>query len=159
LIVGPAALRGDSGFFQGAPFLVAAACGWAAFTIAFRKTTLNGLEATAYTGLYSTPFLLAAAAVFGTTLDELSWPALSWIVLSQGLLAGVGAVWGYGYALRHLGIPRTSSLTSLVPMGAALGGWAALGESPGAAGWASVVFACLGVGMVNGAFAGLIGRR
>ncbi|MGM0584511.1 MAG: EamA family transporter, partial [Pseudomonadota bacterium] len=32
LIVGPAALRGDSGFFQGAPFLVAAACGWAAFT-------------------------------------------------------------------------------------------------------------------------------
>ena len=159
LIVGPAALRGDAGFFQGAPFLAAAACGWAAFTIAFRRTTLNGLEATAYTGLYSTPFLLAAALVFGSRLDEPSWGQLAWLAASQGLLAGVAAVWGYGYALRHLGIPRTSSLTSLVPMGAALGGWAFLGEAPGAAGWASVIFACLGVGLVNGAFAGLIGRR
>jgi drug/metabolite transporter (DMT)-like permease len=159
LIVGPAALRGDEGFFRGAPFLMAAACGWAAFTIAFRRTTLNGLEATAYTGLYSTPFLLLAALVFGSHLDEVPAAELAWLALSQGVLAGVGAVWGYGYALRHLGIPRTSSLTSLVPMGAALGGWAFLGEAPGATGWASVTFACLGVGLVNGAFAALIGRR
>lgn len=159
LIVGPAALRGDDGFFAGAPFLMAAACGWAAFTIAFRRTTLTGLEATAYTGLYSTPFLLLGALVFGSGLPGTSAATLGYLALTQGLLAGIAAVWGYGYALRHLGIPRTSSLTSLVPMGAALGGWALLGEQPGVAGWISVIFACIGVGLVNGAFAGLIGRR
>ena len=152
LIVGPAALRGDAGFFRGAPYLFAAACGWSAFTIAYRASRLNGLEATAYVCLWSAPFLAAAVWWFGTGLPALSAPALGWVVLSQGLLAGIGAVATFGYAVRRLGIPRTSSFTSLVPMGAALGGWAALGEAPTPLDWASVTAACLGVALVNGAF-------
>jgi len=155
LIVGPAALRGDEGFFRGAPYLLAAAIGWSAFTIAYRRSRLTGMEATAYVCLYSSPFLGAAAWWFGTEIPSMEPLMLGWLVLVQGLLSGIGAVASFGYAVRHLGIPRTSSFTSLVPMGAALGGWAWLGEAPGPLDWASVVCACIGVALVNGALSGL----
>ncbi|MEM1313377.1 MAG: EamA family transporter, partial [Pseudomonadota bacterium] len=64
----------------------------------------------------------------------------------------------FGYAVRHLGVAKTSSFTSLVPMGAALGAWAALGEAPAPLDWASVGCACLGVALVNGAASGLLRR-
>lgn len=159
LIVGPAALRGDAGFFAGAPYLFLAACGWSAFTIAYRRSTLNGLEATAYVCLWSAPFLLIALAVFGTELPQASPAMIGWLLLSQGVLSGIGAVAGFTYAVRHLGVARTSSFTSLVPMGAALGGWAFLGEVPGPLDWASVAFACVGVALVNGAWGALGARR
>ncbi len=158
LIVGPAAARGDAGFFAGAPWLVAAALGWAAFTIAYRSTGLTALEATAYTALYSVPFLAAMTLISGTDLLSVDPAALGRLALVQGVLAGVGAAWAYGYAIRALGVARTSSLTSLVPMGAALGGWALLAETPGPLGWLSVTAACLGVATVNGAFHRLFGR-
>ncbi|MEO0681630.1 MAG: DMT family transporter [Pseudomonadota bacterium] len=158
LIVGPAALRGDAGFFRGAPYLLAAAVGWSAFTIAYRRSRLSGIEATAYVCLYSAPFLAAAAWWFGTGIPQMELIGLGWLVLVQGLLSGIGAVASFGYAVRHLGVPRTSSFTSLVPMGAALGAWAWLGEVPGPLDWASVVCACLGVAMVNGALGGLLRR-
>ncbi|HKK36223.1 MAG TPA: DMT family transporter [Paracoccaceae bacterium] len=159
LIVAPAALRGDAGFFRGAPYLLAAACGWSAFTIAYRGSRLNGLEATAYVCLWSSPFLAAALWWFGTELPTLGWATLGWVVLSQGVLSGIGAVATFGYAVHRLGVARTSSFTSLVPMGAALGGWAFLGEAPEPLDWASVVFACLGVALVNGAFGAATRRR
>ncbi|MEM1313423.1 MAG: DMT family transporter, partial [Pseudomonadota bacterium] len=138
LIVGPAAMRGDEGFFRGAPYLLAAAMGWSAFTIAYRRSRLTGMEATAYVCLYSAPFLAAAALWFGTDLPEQSENVIVWLIISQGLLSGIGAVASFGYAVRHLGVAKTSSFTSLVPMGAALGAWAALGEAPAPLDWASV---------------------
>lgn len=159
LVVGPAALRGDAGFFTGAPYLVAAACGWAGFTIAYRATTLTGLEATAYMALYSSPFLIVLAAVEGLHLPDLGPGEFAWYFVAHGLLAGVGSVAAYGYAMRVLGVARTSAFASLVPMGAALGGFAVLGEAPALTGWLSVGFACLGVAAVNGVFGGLSRRR
>ena len=67
----------------------------------------------------------------------------------------IGAVASFGYAVQRLGAIRTSSFTSLVPMGAALGGWAWLGEDVGTLGWISVACACLGVALANNAFAAL----
>ncbi len=155
LIVGPAFLRGDSQFFAGAPFLTLAACGWSAFTIAYRKTRMTGLQATAYVSLWSMPFIIAAVLVLGSGLDALGPGRLAWLTLTQGVLSGVGAVASFGYAVRHLGVARTSSFTSLVPMGAALGGWFWLGESAAPLDWASVILACAGVALVNGALGGL----
>jgi drug/metabolite transporter (DMT)-like permease len=159
LIVGPAALRGDAGFFRGAPYLVAAACGWSAFTIAYRGSSLNGLEATAYVCLWSSPFLVIAALVFGTRLHEVEAAPLAWIVISQGVLSGIGAVASFGYAVQRLGAIRTSSFTSLVPMGAALGGWVWLGEDVGTLGWVSVACACAGVALANNVLAALRPKR
>ncbi len=153
LIVVPAILRGDSEFLRGAPYLTAAACGWSAFTIAYRRTSFTGLEATAYVCLWSTPFLIVAALIFGTHFGTLGIGALVWVALVQGVLSGIGAVTSFAYAVRHVGVARTSSFTSLVPVGAALGGWIFLGERPAPLDWVSVVCACLGVAIVNGAFA------
>lgn len=158
LVVGPASLRGDAGFFAGAPYLAAAACGWAAFTVAYRSTTLTGIEAAAYMALYSSPFLAVLAAVEGLHLDQLSLGEFAWYFTAHTLLAGVGSVAAYGYAMRVLGVARTSAFASLVPMGAALGGLAALGEAPAASGWISVACACLGVAAVNGVFGGVPAR-
>lgn len=158
LTIGPALAAGDLGFLSGVPYLLAAAIGWSAFTIAFRHSTLSGIEAAAYISLWSTPFLLLSVLVAGTAIPQMSWGTIGWMVLSQGVLSGVGAATCFAYAVRHLGAARTSSFTSLVPMGAAVGGWLALGESVGALGWAAVIFACLGVATVNGAFNGLLRR-
>lgn len=159
LIVGPAFARADAGFLGGAPYLVCAACGWTAFTLAYRSTTLSGLEATAYVSLYSTPLLIAVSLVSGSALPEASFGEWVFYVLYQGVLAGVISVAAFGFAVRSLGIAKTSSWTSLVPMGAAIGGWLALDEHPGPLGWAAVCAACLGVAAVNGAFEPLLRRR
>ena len=158
LIVGPAIWRDDTGFLSGAPWLFLAACGWSAFTVAYRRSRLNGIEATAYVCVWSVPFLIAATLWLGTGLPGESWASLGWLALSQGVLSGVGAVAGYVYAVRHLGVARTSSFTSLVPMGAALGAWAFLGEVPGPLDWASVTLACVGVALANGAWGALRAR-
>ncbi|MFT4793969.1 MAG: drug/metabolite transporter (DMT)-like permease [Paracoccaceae bacterium] len=158
LTIGPALAAGDRGFLSGVPYLLCAALGWSAFTIAFRRSTLSGVEAVAYISLWTMPFLLIAVLVVGTDIPQMSPGRIGWMVLSQGVLSGVVAATCFAYAVRHLGAARTSSFTSLVPMGAAVGGWLALGESVGPLGWAAVVFACLGVAMVNGAFAGLLRR-
>lgn len=152
LIVAPAALRGDAEFLRGAPYLTLAAFGWSAFTIAYRRTRLTGLEATAYVCLWSTPFLVVASLIVGTHFGALGLGALAWVVMVQGVLSGIGAVACFGYAVRHVGVARTSSFTSLVPVGAAVGGWIFLAERPTLLDWTSVGCACLGVAIVNGAF-------
>lgn len=151
LIVGPALVQGEAGVLAGAPYLLLAAIGWASFTIAFRRSTLTGLEATAYVCLWSTPALIVAGLLSDSKLGALDWDMIAWLVVSQGLLSGICAVACFAYAVRHLGAARTSSFTSLVPMGAAIGGWLVLGETVGPLGWAAVVCACLGVAVVNGA--------
>jgi drug/metabolite transporter (DMT)-like permease len=158
LIVGPAAAEADLSLLSGVPYLMCAALGWAAFTLAFRRSTLTGIEATAYVALWSTPFLLIAVAIKGTHLPSLSWGVLGWLALSQAFLSGLGAAVCFAYAVRHLGAARTSSFTSLVPMGAAIGGWLALGEAMTPLSWSAVVLACFGVAVVNGALGGLLRR-
>ncbi|MEM7545237.1 MAG: DMT family transporter [Pseudomonadota bacterium] len=149
LILGPAALAGDSDFLWGAPWLLAACAGWSAFTIAYRRTGLTGIEAAAYVCLYSTPFLLLAALTFGTTLDEFTVSEVVWQVIIQGVLSGTVAFGAYGFAIKGLGLARASAFTSLVPVMAAIGGFLILGEVVGIAGWAASACACIGVLLVN----------
>tara|TARA_R110000751_G_scaffold13501_12_gene45309 strand:- start:113 stop:970 length:858 start_codon:yes stop_codon:yes gene_type:complete len=158
LIVGPAFARADAGFLTGMPYLICAACGWTAFTLAYRSTTLTGLEATAYVSLYSTPLLIVVSLVWGSALPEATVEEWAFYLVFQGVLAGVISVAAFGYAVRALGVAKTSAWTSLVPMGAAIGGWALLDEHPGPLGWIAVCAACLGVAAVNGAFEALRAR-
>ncbi|MEO0362008.1 MAG: DMT family transporter, partial [Pseudomonadota bacterium] len=140
---------GDAGLLSGAPFLLAACSGWSAFTIVYRRTGLSGLEAAAYVCLYSTPFLLAAAVVFGSELPCFSLEEAAWHVTVQGVLSGMLSVAAYGFAVKTLGLARASAFTSLVPVIAAVGGWLFLAEAVGLAGWAASISACVGVLLVN----------
>ncbi len=149
LVVGPSLMIGDIDIMAGAPWLVTAACGWAAFTIAYRYTNLTGVEAAAYVCLYSLPLLALGAYVDGAQILTLSMGEMLWQGFIQGVLSGIGSVVGYAYAVRSLGLPRASAFTSLVPPLAAVGGWLILGETVSPTGWASVFCACLGVYLVN----------
>lgn len=149
LILAPAALNGDAGLLHGAPWLLTACCGWSAYTIVFRRTGLTGLEGAAYVCLYSTPFLIGAAFVFGTNFPSFTLGEAAWHVVVQGVLSGMLSVAAYGYAVKTLGLARASAFTSLVPVLAALGGWLFLAEAPGVTGWAASGAACVGVLLVN----------
>ncbi|MEX2520786.1 MAG: DMT family transporter [Paracoccaceae bacterium] len=149
LVLGPAVAGGDPGLLAGAPWLVCACFGWSAFTIAFRRTNLSGIEAAAYVCLYSTPFLLVAAMIAGTGLFEYPARELAFQVTVQGVLSGAISVGFYGYAVRTLGLASTASFTCLVPVLAAIGGLVMLGETVGPAGWAASASACVGVLLVN----------
>lgn len=150
LVVGPAALGVDgAGFLSGVPWLLTACLGWSAFTIAFRNTGLSGLESAAYVCLYSAPFLLLAAFLFGTDLDQFTGADVLTQGFVQGVLSGTISVAAYGYAVKTLGLARASAFTSLVPVLATIGGWWFLRETVSAAGWAAAVSACIGVLLVN----------
>ena len=152
-VVAPSLMTGDIDILAGAPWLVTASCGWAAFTIAYRYTSLTGVEAAAYVCLYSLPLLAIGAYVDGSQIMSLPLDEMLWQGFIQGILSGIGSVVGYAYAVRSLGLPRASAFTSLVPPLAAVGGWLILGEAVSATGWASVICACLGVYIVNRAVA------
>ena len=159
LILGPALAENDVGLLTGAPFLLMACCGWSAYTIAYRGCGLNGLEAAAYVCLYSTPFLIVGAIVFGTDMGAFTLKDYAVQIGVQGILSGIGSVVGYSYAVKALGLARASAFTSLVPVLAAIGGWAALGEVVGLAGWIAAGLACVGVLLVNGTYAWRSMRR
>lgn len=149
LIIGPAALTNDSGILRGAPWLLAGCAGWSAFTIAFRRSKLTGAEAAAYVSLYSSPFLIVAAAMLGTDIFNYTPGDIGFQILVQGVLSGAISVAAFGYAVKALGLARSSAFTSLVPVGAAVGGWLILGEAVGVAGWGAVGATCVGVFLVN----------
>lgn len=149
LVLTPAVLAADVDFLGGIPWLITAACGWAAFTVAYRQTNLTGVEAAAYVCLYSLPLLAVGAYIDGSQILSLPVNEMLWQGFVQGILSGIGSVIGYAYAVRSLGLPRASAFTSLVPPLAAIGGWLILGEAVSAAGWASVFCACVGVYVVN----------
>ncbi|QIE54168.1 DMT family transporter [Pikeienuella piscinae] len=149
LILGPALAGADNGVLIGAPWLLLACIGWSSFTIAFRHTGLSGAESAAYVCLYSSPFLIAAAMVFGTDLFDYPPIEVGYLILVQGVLSGALSVACFGYAVKTLGLGRASAFTSLVPVLAAIGGWLMLGETVGLAGWAASAAACIGVLLVN----------
>ena len=150
LILGPALAEGDQGMLTGAPWLLAACCGWSAFTIAYRNThRITGIEAAAYVCTYSTPFLILAALYYGSHLTEVPAAEIAAQALIQGVISGMASVAAYAYAVRVLGLPKASAFTSLVPALAAVLGWGWLGETVGLLGWLAVLAACIGVLLVN----------
>ena len=143
---------GDLAALGGVPWLMAASLGISVYTVMFRQSGLNPLEATAYISLYSLPILAIWSLLHTEALQVPTLAQWGFHLLTQGLLTGVLAVLAYGMAVRHLGAVRGSTANALVPVCAALVGVGVLGESLTSLGWAAVVAASLGVAVVNGAF-------
>lgn len=144
--------EGDLAALSGLPWLLMASLGISLYTVMFRVSGLNPLEATAYISLYSLPMLAVWCLIDPQALTGLSISQWGFHLLTQGLLTGVVAVLAYGMAVRHLGAVRGSTANALVPVCAALVGVGVLGESLTALGWSAVIAASLGVAVVNGAF-------
>lgn len=150
---------GDIAALSGAPWLLMASLGISVYTIMFRVSGLNPLEATAYISLYSLPFLAIWSLLYPEALLVPTPGQWGFHLLTQGLITGVFAVLAYGMAVRHLGAVRGSTANALVPVCAALVGVSVLGEDLTALGWCAVIAASLGVAVVNGMFSTLFSKR
>ena len=147
---------GDIAALSGAPWLLMASLGISVYTIMFRVSGLNPLEATAYISFYSLPFLAVWSLLYPEALLVPTPGQWGFHLLTQGLITGVLAVLAYGMAVRHLGAVRGSTANALVPVCAALVGVSVLGEELTVLGWCAVIAASLGVAVVNGMFGSIL---
>ncbi len=147
--VGGAWIAGRGGDLAGAPWLVAASISWAAYAVAYRGSGLSPIEATAVVAFWSTALLAPLALAMESRLLALPPLELAAQVALQGVVSGVVSVAAFALAIRELGAARAAAFSALVPVLTALGGWALLGETPGAATAVAIVVATLGVALVN----------
>ena len=141
---------GDMAALGGVPWLLMASLGISIYTVMFRISGLNPLEATAYISLYSFPILIVWALIDPAPLRVPTLGQWGFHLITQGLITGIGAVLAYGIAVRHLGAVRGSTANALVPVCAALLGVSLLGESLSLLSWCAVIAASVGVAVVNG---------
>ena len=152
LILGQWLVAADRAALAGAPWLLAASCGLALYSVNFMRSGLTPAEATGYVGLWSLPLLVPFALL---RPEAFAGPSLSeWglHLLVQGLLAGVVAALAYAVAIRHLGTVRGSMANAMMPVAAALAGMWLLGERLSPLDWTAIALASLGVAAANGAF-------
>ena len=149
-VLGQWLASGDWAALGGAPYLIAASAGISLYTIMFRRSGLSPVEATAYLSLYSIPMIAVWLLVTPDAFEGVGLAEFGFHVVVQGLLTGLVAVLAYGMAVHHLGAVRGATANALVPVGAALVGMFALGESLTPLDWTAVVAASVGVAVVNG---------
>lgn len=148
----PLVLGGESAALGNIGLLMVCATGWASFSVAFRRSGLTPPQAAGLVCLYSTVIVGALLLRFGSSLGGLSWQAIAFHSIAQGLLSGAVATIAFGYAIQVLGPPRASSFSALVPGLAALIGYLWLGEVPSGLDTMALAAASLGVAFANRAF-------
>jgi drug/metabolite transporter (DMT)-like permease len=131
--------------------LLAGAFMWAAYTIAYKKSGLTSLEATAIVSIWSALLL----APFGipsliTAMHSGLAGALVLQTIIQGVLSGVVAIVLYGIALTNLGATAGSAFVALVPGLAALIAVPALAELPSRATVVGIILSTAGVALLTG---------
>jgi drug/metabolite transporter (DMT)-like permease len=116
-------LAGDAMFLLGAIL-------WAGYTIAFRKCGLTPVQGMALISGWS---LLAVVPLWlmtpGARLLYAPPADLGVQVLWQSVLAGLVAVWAYGFSVRSIGPANTAAIGALLPVASSLGGLLVLGEA------------------------------
>ncbi|MHA3913532.1 DMT family transporter [Halovulum sp. GXIMD14793] len=149
--------EGAEGVWRGHLMFTAAAFSWAIYTVAFRRSGLSAPIAGAMLCAWSA-IGLGIIALF-TGVDFTGVPAQTLIIqiVFQGFLSGFVAVFTYFYAIQYIGASRTAAFAALVPVMAALGGWALLNEPIGWIKAMGIVVVALGVTLASGAVTG--GKR
>lgn len=142
---GWAALAGGGGAWRGHLLFSLAAMAWAAYTVAYRVSGLAPLPASAMLCFWSALGFAGLALVTGTRFAEVPAATVALQVLLQGVLSGFAATITYVFAISRLGASRTASFAALVPILAALGAWAFLGEPLGWVKGAGVAVVTVGV--------------
>lgn len=133
-------------------FLAAAAL-WAGYTIAFRKCGLNPIQGTALISAWS--FVMVAPLWLltpGVKLLEAPLWDIGVQFLWQSILAGVVAVWAYGFAVRSIGPANGAAIGALLPVVSSLGGLLILGEPIPLLTGVAIVLAVGGVLLSTGYF-------
>lgn len=137
------------GAWKGHLMFSAAALSWAVYTLAFRASGLAALPAAATLALWSALGFLALAAVTGTDFAAVPPATLALQAALQGVLSGFVASFTFFYAVAKLGAARTAAFAALVPILAALGASAILGEPLGALKALGVLVTAAGVALAS----------
>ncbi len=130
--------------------LLVASAGWAAYTVAYRRSGLGAVEAAAVVFVWSSLMLIPAIFVAGSGLGQLSVSALGFHIIAQGILSGFVATIAYGVAIDRLGVPRAASFSVLVPVLATVMAFLWIGEEPSLLDIVALAIGTLGVAVVNG---------
>jgi drug/metabolite transporter (DMT)-like permease len=124
---------------------------WACYTIALRRSRLDGLHAAAISAvgsllLYLPPYAFMA----GASILEASASAIALQALVQGLLTAVISYLLYGRAVSILGASSGAAFAALCPAMTALMAIPVLGEWPSTIDWMAIVLISMGVYVVSG---------
>lgn len=111
--------------------LLAASALWAVYTLRVRRAGLAPLQAAALVCLYSSVVYLPIYALSGVSrLDRAGWAEVALQAFYQGVLVSGVSIIAYNRAIALVGPAAAASVTSLVPVAAALLAVPVLGEMP-----------------------------
>jgi len=130
--------------------LVLASCGWAAYTVAYRRSGLTAMQAAAVVFAWSTLLLVPVVLLGGTGLTDLPPSSLLFHATTQGVLSGLVATIAYGLAINRLGVPRAASFSVLVPVLATTMAVFWIGETPSLLDGIALAIGTSGVAVING---------
>jgi len=130
--------------------LLLASAGWAAYSVAYRRSGLTAMQGAGIVFAWSTLLMLPVALAGGTGLAAVPVSALAFHLTVQGVLTGLVATVAYGLAIDRLGVPRAASFSVLVPVLATVLAVFWLGETPSVLDGVALVIGTLGVAVVNG---------
>lgn len=153
--IGSAALA-HGGFGHIAPRLVVlgGAVLWAVYTVAFRRSGLGALAATALVAVWSTLIALPLALTQGIApLVEAGLAVVATQVLLQGIMSGLVAILAFSVAVKRLGASKAAALSSLTLAAATLLAIPVLGEIPSTAALAGIALTLAGVVLASGVLA------
>lgn len=129
---------------------------WGIYSVMFRQsgmTSLQGLVVGLFWGAaLGVPLLLATGEV---RFDGAGARDIAVMVVLQGFVIGILAMFLFGYAVRVLGAAESAAFGALTPILALLGGAAFLGESVTALKVVGVVLVAVGVFLASG----VLGKR
>jgi len=143
---------GAEGIWRGHLLFTLASICWAIYTIAFRRSGLDPITGGALMCFWAGLFFAVAAVFTGVGFSSQTIGTLAVQVFFQGVLTGFVATFTFFYAIQHYGASRTAAFAALVPVLAALGGWAFLGEPIGLVKAAGILVVVVGVVLASGAF-------
>jgi drug/metabolite transporter (DMT)-like permease len=137
---GPNAWIGDLLF-------VAAGLLWVSFTMALKRWSFTGLQATAAVSILSAAAVIPAFLVFSdfSRLAALSPEMLITQIVVQGVFSGVLAVIAFGISVQTLGASKAALFPALVPAAALVVGVPITGELPSLIEWTGCGLATLGL--------------
>jgi len=141
----------DSRQSFGHALFLGSALAWACYTVAMRRTRLDGLHAAGIAAvgaliLYMPIYLLVA----GMSLAKAPWGDLALQVFVQGILTAIASLVFYGRAVSVLGASSGAAFAALSPAMTAVMAIPILGEWPTPMDWIAIATISVGVYVVSG---------
>ncbi len=143
----------------GHALFLAAGFVWACYTVAMRRSRLDGLHAAAIAGVGSfVLYLPGYALIAGTSVFKAPPLDIALQAIVQGVLTAIVALLLYGRMVSLLGATGGAAFVALTPAMTALTGIPILGEWPSAVDWGAITVISIGVYAVSGGPLLIFGR-